>query len=496
MINDDRSALVAKLETSDHQHFIGGTWQASVSGAVMETRNPANSRVLTRLARGGDEDVSHAVEAARDAFESSWSRWTPAERQELLHRILQIVLDNFEELALLETLEMGAPLTRTRGLAGFVRQVLLYYATQVHAAHGETLANSLPGQVQSMTLKAPVGVIGGIIPWNAPLVSLWWIVAPAIASGCTVVLKPAEDASLSVLRVGELMVEAGLPAGVVNVVTGLGHEAGAALANSTGVDRLAFTGSNGTGREIIKSSASNMKKVQLELGGKSPNIVFADADLSKAVPGSAMAIFNNSGQICYAGSRLFVQRPIMDRFIDELTKFAGNLRLGDGMDDGVQLGPVVSERQMNQILNHIRGAEEAGAKLVLGGRRAGGPLSDGYFVQPTVFTEVRNSMAIAQQEVFGPVVAVMPFDTPEEALALSNDTEYGLGAAVWTRDFSTAARLSSSLQAGTVWVNCYGLIDPAVGFGGIKHSGYGMKGGPSHLLDMFYYTKSLYLDTE
>lgn len=495
MIQVDVPALIFELKNVDRKHFIDGIWQPSISGENIETRNPATNQVLARLARGRADDVHRAVDSARDAFNSSWSEWNTVERQELFHRILQVIMENFEELAFLETLDMGAPITRTRSLAVFVKKVLLYYSSQVHSGRGDTLPNSLPGNIRTMTSKEPIGVIGGIIPWNAPLVSLWWIVAPAIASGCTVVLKPAEDASLTVLRVAELMVKAGLPPGVVNVVTGFGHEAGAALASSTKVDRLAFTGSNSTGREIIKSSASNMKKVQLELGGKSPNIVFADADLGKAVPGSAMAIFNNSGQICYAGSRLLVQRNIMDRFVDELTRFSADLRIGNGADEEAQLGPVVSDRQMTRVLEYIEGAKREGAKLVLGGNRSSGALSEGFFIEPTIFTDVDSSMQIAKEEVFGPVVAVMPFETQEEALNLANDTDYGLGAAVWTRDFSTAARMSSGLCAGTVWVNCYGLIDPAVGFGGIKHSGYGMKGGPTHLLDMFYYTKSLYFDT-
>ncbi|AGT08863.1 aldehyde dehydrogenase family protein [Paracoccus aminophilus] len=494
MTQNDPTALAARLGASTQRHFIDGQWQAAASGETIETRNPATGAVLTRLARGSAEDVARATAAARRAFTGPWSRWRPAERQELLHRILQHVLAHFDELALLETLDMGAPLSRTRSLSGFVRQALLFYASQVHAGQGQTLANSLQGDIQTMTLRAPAGVIGGIIPWNAPLVSLWWIVAPAIASGCTVVLKPAEDASLTVLRVAELMVEAGLPEGVVNVVTGLGAEAGAALAASPEVDRLAFTGSNQTGRAVIEASASNFKRLQLELGGKSPNIVFADADLDLAVPGAAMAVFNNSGQICYAGSRLLVERTILAPFLERLAAFTAGLRVGDGLDDKVQLGPVVSARQLDQIMGHIAGAHREGARLIVGGERILGALSSGYFIEPTIFCDVSNHMAIARQEIFGPVISVIPFDTPEEALAIANDTEYGLGAAVWTRNHGLASRFSQLLQAGTVWVNCYGLIDPAVGFGGIRHSGYGTKGGPSHVLDMFHVTKSVYIN--
>jgi aldehyde dehydrogenase (NAD+) len=486
-------AKCAFLTAEPKGHLVNGRFGPSVSGETFETLNPATGEVIARLAKGGAEDVDRAVKAARKAFEGPWSTWTPYQRQTLMHRVHDLMEKNFDELALLETLDMGAPLARTRGLKNFVLQCILYYAGQANAVTGQTLPNSLAGNVTTMTLKAPVGVIGGIIPWNGPLISQWWILAPALATGCTVVMKPAEDASLSVLRVVELLHKAGMPEGVINVVTGYGHEAGAALAQHPDVDRLAFTGSTETGRAIIKASAGNMKRLQLELGGKSPDIVFADADMDAAVPGAAMAVFNNSGQVCYAGSRLFVERKIHEEFSEKVAAFARNLKVGNGLDAGVQLGPLISQKQLDRVLGYVDAAPGEGATLSGGGKRLGGDLAKGYFFEPTVFSNVNNTMKIAREEIFGPVVSVIPFDTPEEVLKLANDTEYGLGGAVWTRNISKALKMAHGIKSGTVWVNCYGMVDPAVGFGGIKMSGYGSKGGPAHL-DAFLYQKSVYIN--
>jgi aldehyde dehydrogenase (NAD+) len=307
------------------------------------------------------------------------------------------------------------------------------------------------------------------------------------------VLKPAEDASLSVLRVVELLHEAGVPEGVVNVVTGYGSVAGEALARHPGVDRVAFTGSTATGRRIIEASAVNIKKLQLELGGKSPDIVFADADLDKAVPGAAMAVFNNSGQICYAGTRLFVERKIQDEFVERVTAHAKSLKVGNGLDPDVNLGPLISKKQLDRVLGYVDGAPGEGARLAGGGKRLGGDLAKGYFVEPTVFADVNNDMTIAREEIFGPVISVIPFDDPDEVLRMANDTEYGLGGAVWTSNVSTALKMVHGIKSGTLWVNCYGMVDPAVGFGGIKLSGYGTKGGPNHV-DSYLYSKSVYMN--
>lgn len=474
-------------------HLIDGRMVPSRSGRTFTTINPATGQKLAELAEGTAEDVDLAVASARRAFEGPWSRFTPYQRQSLLIRIHDLIDRHFDELALLETLDMGAPLSRTKAFRPFLLQAALYYSSQAVNTAGETLPNSLPGHFTTMTIKAPVGVVGGIIPWNGPLISQWWILGGALATGCTVVLKPAEDASLSVLRMVELLYEAGLPEGVVNVVTGYGAEAGDALARHPDVDRIAFTGSTETGRKIIEASTVNIKRLQLELGGKSPDIVFADADLDLAVPGAAMAVFNNSGQVCYAGSRLFVERRIQAEFVERIAAFGKTLRVGNGLDPAVNLGPLISQKQLDRVLGYIDVASREGATLAAGGERLRGELAGGYFVEPTIFSGVRNDMRIAQEEIFGPVISVIPFDSAEEALRLANDTVYGLGGAVWTRNVSSALQMARGIRSGTVWVNCYGVVDPSVGFGGIKMSGYGNKGGPHHV-DAFLYQKNIYIN--
>lgn len=481
------------LTASPKGHLIAGRTAPSRDGQVFDTVNPATGQVIARLAQGNAADVDAAVQAARAAFEGPWSKWTPYQRQALLYRVHDLIDKHYEELALLETLDMGAPLSRTRAFRSFILQTVLHYATQTANLAGETLPNSLPGSITTLSLRTPVGVIGGIIPWNGPLISQWWILGGVLATGCTVVLKPAEDASLSVLRVAELLLEAGLPEGVVNVVTGYGHEAGDALARHPDVDRIAFTGSTATGRKIIEASTVNIKRLQLELGGKSPDIVFADADLDAAVPGAAMAVFSNSGQVCYAGTRLFVERKIHDEFVERIVAFGRTLRVGNGLDPDVQLGPLISQKQLDRVMGYIDVAGDDGAVLSGGGERLGGDLASGYFVAPTIFSNVNNDMKIAREEIFGPVISVIPFDDAEHALKLANATEYGLGGAVWTRTLSTAMKMVHGIRSGTLWVNCYGVIDPAVGFGGTKTSGYGVKGGPHHV-DAFLDRKSVYIN--
>jgi aldehyde dehydrogenase (NAD+) len=470
--------------------LIGGRWTPSISGREFDTINPATGEVIGRLAEGGSEDVDAAVKAARRAFEGPWSRFTPYDRQRLLMRVHDLVEANFDELALLETLDMGAPLSRTQNMKRWISQAILFYASQTNYPSGETLQNSLAGSHTTLTFKAPVGVVGGIIPWNGPLISQWWIIGPALATGCTVVMKPAEDASLTVLRMAELLLEAGIPDGVVNVVTGFGDPAGAALAAHRDVDRIAFTGSTETGRKIVAASTGNMKRLQLELGGKSPDIVFADADLDAAVPGAAMGVYSNSGQVCYAGTRLFVERRIQSEFVERLVAFSGKLRVGNGTDPSMQLGPLINQKQLDRVLRYVDLGTSQGAALSFGGKRINGELANGFFVEPTVFADVDNDMSIARDEIFGPVISVIPFDDAAHALTLANDTEYGLGGAVWTRDISIALKMAHGIKAGSVWVNCYGQVDPSVGFGGHKMSGYGWKGGPRHV-DAFLYQKGV-----
>ncbi|MBY5882431.1 aldehyde dehydrogenase (plasmid) [Rhizobium ruizarguesonis] len=488
------AATESLLARDQFLHLIDGKDVPSISGKTFDTFDPSSGNVLARLSEGDAADIDAAVKAARGAFEGPWRLWTPYERQRLLHRVHDIIETNFEELAQVETMDMGAPISRTMGFKTFVLKVIAFFASQCGSVSGETLLNSLPGSVHTMSLKAPVGVIGGIIPWNGPLGSQWWILGAVLASGCTAVLKPAEDASLSVLRTVALLHEAGMPAGVINVVTGQGSVAGAALASHPGVDRIAFTGSTATGRKIIEASAINIKKLQLELGGKSPDIVFADADLEKAVPSAAMAVFANTGQVCYAGSRVFVQRPILREFCDRLAEFTKTIRIGHGLDPDAQLGPLISKKQLDSVMSYIKLGSNEGAELIYGGLRLEGPLGDGFFVSPTIFANVENNMRIAQEEIFGPVLSVIPFDTEAEAIALGNASEYGLGGAVWSRNISTALNVVRQIHTGVMWVNCYGLIDPLVGFGGTKLSGYGAKGGRAHL-DTYLYTKTVYIDT-
>ncbi|WP_190814825.1 aldehyde dehydrogenase family protein [Saccharopolyspora pogona] len=481
------------LSRDAHQLLIDGERVPAVSGKTLTTANPSTGEVLARLAAGDQADVDRAVFAARKAFNGQWSSWTPYERQALLTRIGQVLDERFEELIQIEALDMGAPVSRLRNTKPALLKMVSFFASQAAGISGETLMNGIPGNVTTMTLKAPVGVIGGIIPWNGPLNGQFWIIGAVLASGCTAVLKPSEDASLSVLRVAEILHEAGVPAGVINVVTGLGKEAGHALAAHPDVDRIAFTGSTQTGRSIIEASTANIKKLQLELGGKSADIVCADADLDKAVPGAAMGVFANSGQICFAGTRVLVQRPIVDEFTERLLAFIDTLRVGHSLDDAATLGPVISQPQLDKVLSYIDVGRNDGAELLCGGRRLDGELGNGYFVQPSVFAGVTNEMRIAREEIFGPVLSILPFDDVDEAIAIANDSEYGLGGAVWSQNLSTALRVVHGVHTGTMWVNCYGHIDPLVGFGGTKMSGYGSKGSAAQM-DTYLYTKSVYIE--
>ncbi|MFO1143026.1 MAG: aldehyde dehydrogenase family protein [Amaricoccus sp.] len=472
--------------------LIDGESGPAASGESLETWDPSTGLPLARIAAGGAEDIDRAVKAARRAFEGSWRSWTAYDRQALLFRAHAVMGEHFQELAEIESMDMGAPIAKTLAGKGPMQRMIGFFAAQALSVRGETTSNGFPGQVSTMTLRSPVGVVGGIIPWNGPLVAQWWILGAVLATGCTAVIKPAEDASLSVLRVAELLHEIGLPPGVLNVVTGKGSIAGEALASHDDVDRIAFTGSTETGRRIIRASAGNIKKLQLELGGKSPDIVFADADLDKAVPGAANGVFNNSGQICFAGTRVLVQRAIVDQFAERVADFSRRLRVGRSLDPHAQLGPLISERQLERVQGLIKAGIDEGADLVAGSAARAEGVGDGYFLKPTVFSNVSNDMTIAREEIFGPVMSIIPFDTAEEAIAIGNATAYGLGGGVWTRDLSTALRVVEGIQSGVMWVNCYGLIDPLTGFTGSKSSGYGAKGTGAHL-DTYLQTKSVYI---
>ncbi|WP_428979140.1 aldehyde dehydrogenase family protein [Hansschlegelia plantiphila] len=471
--------------------IIDGKSVDALSGRTFETRNPATGELLASVAEGGAADVDLAVAAARRAFEGPWSRFTPFQRQEILLKFADLVEANFEELTMTDVLDMGAPITFARARKTRALGLIRFYAGMCTTIHGETLPNSFPGEVFTYTLKEPVGVVGAITPWNAPLTSTIWKLGPVLATGCTMVLKPAEDAPLTALRLGELLLEAGLPEGVVNVVPGFGHDAGAALAAHMGVDKVAFTGSDVTGRKIIEASKGNIKRVTLELGGKSPDVIFADCDMELAVPGAGMGVFANTGQICCAGTRLLIERPIYEEFVERVSAYARSLKVGAGIDPATQIGPVVNATQLERVAGYIDVGLGEGAVATAGGKRlTEGALKHGYFIEPTVLSGVNNDMRVAQEEIFGPVAAAIPFDTLEEAAAISNATPFGLGGGVWTQNVATAHRMAKAIRSGTVWVNTYGGLDPAVPFGGYKASGYGRESGLHHV-DAYLETKAV-----
>jgi aldehyde dehydrogenase (NAD+) len=488
---------LAYLEGRPKQLLIGGEWVDAASGKTFETFNPSTGVVLAELAEGDAADADRAVAAARQAFDGPWRTITPAERQLVMLRVADAVEANVTELRVLQSLDMGLPIGRNPAAgAAKVVEVLRYFAGLATTIRGETLPNSMPFPVLSYSLKQPIGVVAAIIPWNSPINNVLWKIAPVLASGCTMVLKPAEQASLVALRIGELLTEAGVPDGVVNIVTGFGETVGATLSAHPDVDKVAFTGSTATGQHIVRASAGNLKRLTLELGGKSPDIVFADADLAKAVPGAAMGVFANSGQACSAGTRIFVERPIYQDFLDAAAELATNLEVGNSLDSTTRIGPVVSQEQLERVTGYIDIGRDEGARAIAGGERiTDGALADGYFVAPTLFADVADDMRIAREEIFGPVACVLPFDTIDEVVARANATSFGLAGGVWTRDVSKAHRLANDLRTGTVWVNTYNLFDAAVPFGGHKMSGWGHECGPD-ALDEYLDVKAVWIRTD
>jgi len=470
--------------------LIGGQWVEAASGKTFETHNPATGEVLAHVAEGDREDIDRAVKAARKAFEEGpWPEISPAARGRLLLKLADLVEKNHEELAELETLDNGKPVFFSRiADVPATADMFRYYGGWATKVEGTTVPISMPGaKYLAYTLREPVGVVGQIIPWNFPLIMASWKLAPALAVGCTVVLKPAEQTPLTALRLGELIQEAGFPDGVVNIVSGFGETAGAALAAHPDVDKIAFTGSTEVGKLIVNAASGNLKKVSLELGGKSPNIVFPDADLQTAIPGSANAIFFNQGQCCTAGSRLFVHKSIFDKVVDGVAAFSKKFRIGPGIEPSTNLGPLVSQEQLDRVCGYLDSGVKEGAKAVAGGHRIG---DKGYFVEPTVLVDVRPEMKVVREEIFGPVVTAIPFSDPNEIIAFANSTNYGLAAAVWTRDLSTAHRVAAKLRAGTVWINCYNVFDSALPFGGYKQSGWGREMGHD-ALEMYTEVKAV-----
>jgi len=459
------------------QLLIDNKWVDPVEGKTFETYNPATGEVIANVAAGTAADVDRAVKAARKAVETGpWARMDAAERGRLLYKLADLVEKNADELATLESLNCGKTINDSRGDMGGVIAGLRYYAGWADKIEGRTVP--VRGSFLSYTLRQPVGVVGQIIPWNFPLLMLAWKWGPALACGNTIVLKPAEQTPLTALRLGELAIEAGFPAGVVNIINGMGETAGHAMVVHPDIDKIAFTGHVDTAKIITKNAADTLKRTTFELGGKSPNVIFADCDLEQAVAGAFHAIYFHGGQCCTAGSRLFVEEKIRQEFVERLAEKAKQRKLGDPLDPTTEQGPQVSQEQMDKILGYVELGQKQGATLMVGGERQG---KKGYYVTPTIFDGVKDDMAIAQDEIFGPVVSVLPFKTFDEVVERANKTYYGLAAGVWTKDIDKAHLYAKAVKAGTVWVNCYHVVDVTTPFGGFKMSGQGRENGEAAL---------------
>ncbi len=484
---------VARYVAKPRKMLINGQWVDAASGKTFPTYNPATGDVLAQVAEGDREDINRAVDAARAAFDQGpWRKLSHSERSRMMWKLADLVEKHAEEFAQLESLDNSKPLTiaRVADVPGTV-DMFRYMAGWATKIEGNTIPLSAQGNGKFLayTLREPVGVVGQIIPWNFPLLMAAWKLAPALAAGCCVVLKPAEQTPLTALLLGELIQEAGIPDGVVNVVPGYGETAGAALAAHPKVDKVAFTGSTEVGKLIVQAAAGNLKKVSLELGGKSPNLVFDDADIERTIPGAAMAIFFNHGQCCCAGSRLYVESKQFDKVVDGVSQIASKIKIGSGLEPATDMGPLVSQEQLNRVCGYLESGFAEGAKATVGGKRHG---ERGYFVEPTVLVNTNERMKVVREEIFGPVVTATPFKDIDDLVAKANDTEYGLAAGVWTRDIAKAHRVASMLKAGTVWINCYNVFDAALPFGGYKQSGWGREMG-HEVLELYTEVKAVCL---
>ncbi len=496
MSTDTKSPVPESLQSflgAPKKLLINGQWVDAKSGKNFDVYDPATDGVIAQVAEGDAADVELAVTAARAAFDTGpWSKMTASERGRLIWKVGELVEENADELAALETIDNGKPFAVAKAadvaLAADMFRYMAGWATKIE---GNTIPLNVPyapdGEFHAFTLKEPVGVVGQIIPWNFPLLMAAWKLGPALATGCTVILKPAEQTPLSAIRLGELLQEAGIPDGVVNIITGFGETAGAAIASHDQIDKVAFTGSTEVGKLIINAATGNLKKVTLELGGKSPNVVYDDANIEAAIAGAADAIFFNQGQVCSAGSRLFVQSGIYDEVVAGVSEIANNLKVGSGFDASTQMGPLVSREQFDRVSGFLNAGISEGAEASAGGGALDRP---GYFVQPTVLKNANADMSVVREEIFGPVVAAMPFKDECDLVGQANNSSYGLAAGIWTSDISKAHRFAKAVKAGTVWINCYSIFDAALPFGGYKQSGWGREMGHA-ALENYLQTKSV-----
>ena len=490
VLTDRLKALETGFFAETHKLFIDGKWVDSESGQTIDVTNPATGQVIARIQAGTAADIDKAVKVARKAFESgAWPAMNGTERAKLLWKLADALEANVDEIGLVETLNNGMPMMMARmGAVMGSANNLRYNAGWAGKVLGETIEGHNLSR-HTYTLKQPVGVVGAITPWNFPLPMAVAKIAPALAAGCTVVLKPAELTPLTAIKLAQLIEQVGFPPGVVNIVTGYGDPAGKALVEHPDVDKISFTGSTQTGKWIVQAASHNLKRVSLELGGKSPVLIFPDADLEKAIPGAAMGVFGNAGQVCVAGSRLYVHKDVFDKVVDGVTGMAKALKVGPGIDPDTQMGPLISQKQLERVTGYVQAGRDEGAEIVVGGERSG---NQGYFMQPTVLAETNRNMKVVREEIFGPVVCAMPItdDDIEQIARTANDTTYGLAAYIWTRNMSVAHKLAKKIQAGTVSVNGSAGIDPAVPFGGFKQSGWGRENGYEGA-EHFYETKTV-----